>query len=291
MKKGFLSTSMVYSFFLVFLMVLIFIVANLINNRTLVGRINSDIKSDIYNSSFSGYLINNDIEHLVYFNNDELNDNSYRFVGNTTNNYVCFGTNATPCPEDNIYRVIGVIDGKVKLIKNSPISHIIDDTTSLYSATSLASYLNTSNGSNYYDTILFYMDLIATTNYFVGGISNLESDKLQVYNAEMSSSSLLRQIGLMYISDYLYAENSGENWLDVTADTWFITQQNSNTIDEETNFPINNYYYLDSSGNINVGSINLTKNIRPVFYLKNSVKLLSGDGTIDNPYYVGGNNV
>ena len=43
MKKGFLSTSMVYSFFLVFLMVLIFILANLINNRTLVSRINSDI--------------------------------------------------------------------------------------------------------------------------------------------------------------------------------------------------------------------------------------------------------
>ena len=44
MKKGFLSTSMVYSFFLVFLMVLIFILANLINNRTLVSRRNSDIK-------------------------------------------------------------------------------------------------------------------------------------------------------------------------------------------------------------------------------------------------------
>ena len=72
---------MVYSFFLIFLMVLIFIVANLINNRTLVSRINSDIKESIYSSNFSGYLINNDIDNLVYHNNDELNDNSYRFVG------------------------------------------------------------------------------------------------------------------------------------------------------------------------------------------------------------------
>ena len=40
----------------------------------------------------------------------------------------------------------------------------------------------------------------------------------------MSSSSILRQVGLMYISDYLYAEDSGNNWLRVNADTWFITQ-------------------------------------------------------------------
>ena len=33
------------------------------------------------------------------------------------NNYVCFGSNESPCPTDNLYRIIGVIDEKVKLIK------------------------------------------------------------------------------------------------------------------------------------------------------------------------------
>ncbi len=33
------------------------------------------------------------------------------------NNFVCFGSSETPCPTDNLYRIIGVIDGKVKLIK------------------------------------------------------------------------------------------------------------------------------------------------------------------------------
>ena len=32
-------------------------------------------------------------------------------------NFVCFGSTQTPCPTDNLYRIIGVIDGKVKLIK------------------------------------------------------------------------------------------------------------------------------------------------------------------------------
>ena len=32
-------------------------------------------------------------------------------------NFVCFGSNISPCPVENLYRVIGVIDNKVKLIK------------------------------------------------------------------------------------------------------------------------------------------------------------------------------
>ena len=32
-------------------------------------------------------------------------------------NFVCFGSTASPCPTDNLYRIIGVIDDKVKLIK------------------------------------------------------------------------------------------------------------------------------------------------------------------------------
>ena len=43
-------------------------------------------------------------------------DNSYRFAGANPNNYVCFGSDDTTCPTENLYRIIGVIDGKVKLI-------------------------------------------------------------------------------------------------------------------------------------------------------------------------------
>ena len=53
-------------------------------------------------------------------------DNSYRYAGANPNNFVCFGTNASPCPTDNLYRIVGVfgenyhgVTGKqlVKLIK------------------------------------------------------------------------------------------------------------------------------------------------------------------------------
>ena len=47
----------------------------------------------------------------------EAGDNSYRYAGVNPNNYVCFGSDAAACPEDNLYRIIGVFGEQIKLIK------------------------------------------------------------------------------------------------------------------------------------------------------------------------------
>ena len=53
----------------------------------------------------------------------EAGDNSYRYAGasDMVNNYVCFGSTITPCPDENLYRIIGVFNDsgeyQVKLIK------------------------------------------------------------------------------------------------------------------------------------------------------------------------------
>ena len=60
----------------------------------------------------------------IYYHDASLTngagDNSYRFAGasDQVNNYVCFGSTTTPCPTDNLYRIIGVFGDKVKLIKS-----------------------------------------------------------------------------------------------------------------------------------------------------------------------------
>ena len=59
----------------------------------------------------------------LYYHDSSLangaGDNSYRFAGasDKVNNYVCFGSTQSPCPADNLYRIIGVFGDKVKLIK------------------------------------------------------------------------------------------------------------------------------------------------------------------------------
>ena len=60
----------------------------------------------------------------IYYHDSNLtngaSDNSYRYAGasDQVNNYVCFGSSTTPCPADNLYRIIGVFGDKVKLIKS-----------------------------------------------------------------------------------------------------------------------------------------------------------------------------
>ncbi len=67
-----------------------------------------------------------DGENGLYYHDADLEngagDNSYRYVGADPNNYVCFGSTTTPCPAENLYRIIGVLSDngeyQVKLIKS-----------------------------------------------------------------------------------------------------------------------------------------------------------------------------
>ena len=59
----------------------------------------------------------------IYIHNSSLEngagDNSYRYAGasESVNNFVGFGSTATPCPDAKLFRIIGVFGGQVKLIK------------------------------------------------------------------------------------------------------------------------------------------------------------------------------
>ena len=78
----------------------------------------TDLATCVKNFGDQGVDVSN-----IYIHDSSLTngaeDNSYRYAGpsESVNNFVCFGTNESPCPTDNLYRIIGVIDGKVKLIK------------------------------------------------------------------------------------------------------------------------------------------------------------------------------
>ena len=64
-------------------------------------------------------------DNNIYYHDSTLTngagDGSYRYAGSseTTNNFVCFGYDSTDgtCPTDYLYRIIGVFDNQVKLIK------------------------------------------------------------------------------------------------------------------------------------------------------------------------------
>ena len=95
-------------------------------NKNLTGKVliqQEEIKPTLAEYIISQYT-GTQGENNIYYHDASLTngagDNSYRFAGasDAVNNYVCFGSNVTPCPTDNLYRIIGVFGDKVKLIKS-----------------------------------------------------------------------------------------------------------------------------------------------------------------------------
>ena len=93
---------------------------------TLADICNGKTLSDCVVSQYTGMQG----ENSIYYHNSSLEngagDDSYRYAGANPNNFVCFGSDTSPCPTDNLYRIIGVfgenyhgVSGKqlVKLIK------------------------------------------------------------------------------------------------------------------------------------------------------------------------------
>lgn len=129
------------------------------------------------------------------------NDNSYRYSGATevVDNYVCFGSNESPCPYDNLYRIIGVIDGKVKLIK--------------------ADYANSNllgTNGDYHDSVVpnksFYKGKLTSINTYYW---NYKNDTTLGHSSNDWSTSLLNKTNL----NTNYISNIGSTWankIDVT---------------------------------------------------------------------------
>lgn len=295
MKKGFMSTTMVYSFFLLFLMMLLFIVENLVNNRTLLNNIKSEIKEDVSDSTLKRYLINHSNElGLVQLNDNLVNSNldySYRYTGDNPSNYICFGTDDEVCSIDNLYRIIGVIDGKVKIIKDSSIGPIAFDETATnhFINTSMYTYLN----ETFYNTFSeVWQNKISTNTYYVNGIVLDTNNTIKdIYDLEMNNlgSTVDCKIGLMYVSDYNYGSMvsnwndysliSNNNWLNIGIDNWLLTRNSGDN---------NSNYYINSSGIVSSATVEQTYFIRPVFYLDSTISITGGNGLETNPYRIGG---
>ena len=195
----------------------------------------------------------------IYYHNGNLGngagDNSYRYSGANPNNYVCFGSDASSCPADNLYRIIGVIDGKVKLIKADFASSTLLGTNGDYgSSTTPAStykgsltsvntyYWNSSDEQNTWSIALLnttnlntnfinnlsttWSNKLVTTTWKVGGgllIDIIRQIPSMSYQNEIttpaSTTTYNAKIGLMYVSDYGFATDPS---------AWTLTLENYN---------------------------------------------------------------
>ena len=285
-KNGFISITVIYSFFLVFLSLMLFIVTNMITNRNLLDNLKKEIKNDITDSNLVRYLMNHSDELNLVKHDDKLeyglNDGSLRYTGTNPSNYLKFKN------DTKVFRIIGVINGKVKVIdigKNNTLSY--DNTlTNVYINTSIRTFLVT----EYQNSMSSLMDYIDEATYYVGGID----ESLQNRNANIIAKEELSNNGsyvndyfsLPYISDYIYASSDAynktitqnNNWMYIGSDMWFLTRNKSNLIQS---------FYLNSNGVLSIANVTDNKYINKVFFIKGNLSIISGTGTNQDPYIVG----
>ena len=260
---------------------------------------------------------------------------------NSVNNFVCFGTNTTPCPTDNLYRIIGVFGDKVKLIKYDYATSALLGTDGDYKAKYSYGSI-TYKGSNYANIAGYYWNnstkkntwsesllnktslntnfinnigtewanKIATTTWKVGGNtrSNIGTQPAKTaYQNEIVSpvttnstdnkTEYSAKIGLMYVSDYMYA---------APQDKWILVGNGSATTDYRAATSVNWMYMglyewtisrnagtsdsafdVGNDGRVNISYVysNLYA-VRPSFNLLSSITYVSGSGSANDPILI-----
>ena len=235
-------------------------------------------------------------ENSLYYHDSTLTngagDNSYRYAGasNNVNNYICLGSDATTCPDANLFRIIGVFGDQTKVIRAKSVGDKEWDTndSNTWSTSSLNTYLN----GEYLTSLGTLADKIATTTWKVGGGSTtyLYDVPKTAYQYEVGSSASTTtydaKIGLMYVSDYGFAadqsgwttklssynSNKSKNWLNTGKYIEWTLSRNSDNTD--------NAFGVISTGYVD--NYNVTKSyvVRPSFNLLSSVKYVSGSGSM-----------
>ena len=138
-------------------------------------------------------------DNNIYYHDSSLEngagDNSYRYAGSseTTNNFVCFGTNENPCPTDNLYRIIGIFGENVKLIKYDYATNEMLGTDGLYSKeVSSTDYSNYKGSLN--DIAMYEMMIDESLAYNESLIIKLSSCKDSLAVGDPCDDNVMSQI-------------------------------------------------------------------------------------------------
>lgn len=218
------------------------------------------------------------------------------------NNYIYFNCNNYSNPSSStceIWRIIGVFDGKLKIIRNSTIGELAWDSNGIaaWSTSTLQKILN----ENYYNgnELNFKIKNETTRNMITSvkwNIGTYYSSRNIFSNAAYSSEitkTWSGKIALPTVSDYLYSNDflssapediyidmpcqKNNNWLSQKVDNFWFLNIGSYSDSETYPWNLSGYIYYANNANNTFG-------ILPTLYLKPELKINSGDGSESNPY-------
>ncbi len=265
------------------------------------------------------------LETITQAKSRNSSDDLRRFVGTysqVTDNFICFGTDNQQTCKDNkdtyMYRIIGIdTGGRLKLIKATKLVQGSSNTSTFawhnnYNNTywnnsdlykrlngTHTSYPNIFIGNDKYSYMQEekWTNLIYAPTYYIGDTTS--SSNPTVFQNERTKNFTGNKIGLMYLSDYLYANDGQTN-----TNNWLFIQNGLNGKDNTptgsiapsatAEWTMTRYTYYDTSharlvngdGTLETWSVNVTFAVRPVFYLSSEIKITDGNGDINTPYII-----
>ncbi len=167
-----------------------------------------------------------------------------RYAGSNPNNWVCFGTQNEACDEEHLYRIIGIIDGKIKLIKNSFYKDssgsitIVWDTSNSNNWDRPADLKTELNGTNFYGNTSYIDETsksyIVNGTWYTGGQNGTDYTLASFEDNERKTSSTAGYIGLMSVTDFGYGSNNA-------------SCERATNLNTTNNACINNNYLFNSS--------------------------------------------
>ena len=270
-----------------------------------VYTINAETESIVLLADYIKGLYTSQGSNGIYYHTSSLangaGDNSYRYAGANPNNYVCFGSDSTTCPDDNLYRIIGAFGNEVKLIKNTSYGSYVWESDwqgqgNAWNSSTKPDIRTTLNSAFLWTLNSTWQSKIATHTWKVGGGSEnyiQYGTSKTAYNYEVgnnsSSTTDTMKIGLMYVSDYgyaaspsywttnlnLYNSSTSSNWMYSGLHEWTISGNTSNNL---------NAFFVNSEGRIvGMSYVAMSIDVRPIFYLTSSTQYVSGSGTSSDP--------
>ena len=290
--------------------------------QRLIGDIDNNNKIDSVDTTLVYFIINEKIEKIYlsipastegasnYILDKKINT-EIRYYGQNPNNYIDIGDNV-------LWRIIGVFDGKLKIIRSSSIGDYVWNSNQVndWSTASLKTYLNS---GDYYTSGITgtAKDKIAEVTWNLGGVPGSSIYPNAAYTMERGTTvysgrptTWTGKIGLAYPSDYGYAtdlqecnqtlnnySNAGTNstypcrgnnwmWYAMTGETTATSTSGTkiawlltpNSSHPYLAWHVNTTGYVYNSHAYNAFAVS------PVLYLSSEQVIESGSGTSSDPY-------
>lgn len=173
-------------------------------------------------------------ENSIYYHDNSLEngakDFSYRYAGpsDSVNNFVCFGSTTSPCPTDNLYRIIGVFGENYHGVSGAPLVKLIkyDYANSNLLGTDGDYYGETTGETNYYRGNLYTINIYYWNYKATNSATNIWSTSL--LNKTNLNTNFINNIGSTWANKIATTtwKVGGNTWANIATVTPSVAYQN-----------------------------------------------------------------